>query len=85
MLAASVAFLNQSINSNINITDSTCIQQMTQAMEVLSAWLASNRLLLTASKTQFIWLGGGRRLVGVDWPLVTEAFPQSPSWMWYRI
>ena len=39
---------------------------MCLAMDVFSAWLASNRLLLNASKTQFIWLGGSRRLAGID-------------------
>src|SRR6218665_3198424 len=42
------------------------VAQMCLAIDALSAWLASNRLLLNASKTQFIWLGGGRRLAGVD-------------------
>ena len=51
------------------------VAQMCLAMDALSAWLASNRLLLNASKTQFIWLGGGRRLVGVDRSSVAIAFP----------
>jgi len=41
------------------------VAQMCQAMDVLSAWLASNSLLLNSSKTQFIWLGGSRRLAGI--------------------
>src|SRR6218665_1961323 len=48
---------------------------MCLAMDALSAWQASNRLLLNASKTQFIWLGGGRRLAGVDRSSVAIAFP----------
>lgn len=51
------------------------VAQMCLAMDALSAWLASNRLLLNASKTQFIWLGGGRRLAGVDRSSVAIAFP----------
>src|SRR6218665_3217670 len=51
------------------------VAHMCFAMDALSAWLASNRLLLNASKTQFIWLGGGRRLVGVDRSSVAIAFP----------
>jgi len=44
-------------------------------MDALSAWLASNHLLLNVSKTQFIWLGGARRLVGIDQSSVVIAFP----------
>src|SRR6218665_471314 len=51
------------------------VAQMCLAMDVLSAWLASNRLLLNASKTQVIWLGGGRRLAGVDRSSAAIAFP----------
>src|SRR6218665_1357281 len=51
------------------------VAQMYLATDALSAWLASNRLLLNASKTQFIWLGGGRRLAGVDRSSVAIAFP----------
>src|SRR6218665_2633127 len=51
------------------------VAQMCLAMDALSAWLASNRLLLNASKTQFIWLAGGRRLAGVDQSSVAIAFP----------
>ena len=47
------------------------VQQMCRAMD----WLASNRLLLNTSKTQFIWLGGRRRLAGVDQNLIAESFP----------
>jgi len=51
------------------------VQQMCRAMDALSGWLASNRLLLNTSKTQFIWLGGRRRLAGVDQNLIAESFP----------
>src|SRR6218665_1157395 len=51
------------------------VAQMCLAMDALSAWLASNRLLLNASKTQFIWLGGGKRLAGVNQSSVAIAFP----------
>src|SRR5688572_21820988 len=53
----------------------TVVQQMCLAMDILSDWLASNRLLLNTTKTQFIWLGGRRRLAGVDRCAVAEAFP----------
>src|SRR6218665_59426 len=39
---------------------------MCQAMDVLSVWLASNRLHLNSFKTQLIWVSGGRRFAGVD-------------------
>ena len=51
------------------------VRQMCQAMDALSNWLASNRLVLNSSKTQFIWLGGRRRLAGVDLRLVADTFP----------
>ena len=35
---------------------------MCSAIDALSKWMASNRLLLNPSKTQFIWLGGRRQL-----------------------
>ena len=41
----------------------------------LSGCLASNRLLLNPTKTQFIWLGCHRRLTNVDRCLVAETFP----------
>ena len=37
--------------------------------------MASNRLLLSASKTKFIWMGGGRRLAGIYRSSVAVAFP----------
>ena len=45
---------------------------MCSAIDSLSTWMASNRLLLNPSKTQFIWLGGRRQLAKVDllcWPI----------------
>src|SRR6218665_404061 len=45
---------------------------MCLAIDALAAWLASNRLLLDASKNQFIWLGGDRSLVGPLSPLLFE-------------
>jgi Reverse transcriptase (RNA-dependent DNA polymerase) len=56
-----------------NAADSVLL--MCRAMDALSAWLASNRLLLNSSKTQFIWLGGGRQLAKVDRALIAEMFP----------
>src|SRR6218665_1238062 len=38
--------------------------------------MASNRLLLNPSKTQFIqWLGGFRQLAKVDFPMLANTFP----------
>src|SRR5688572_13091248 len=50
---------------------------MCRAIDALSDWMASNRLLLNPSKTQFIWLGGRRQLTGVDLHvhLLAETFP----------
>ena len=48
---------------------------MCHAIDALSGWMASNRLLLNPSKTQFIWLGGHRQLAGVDLHLLAETFP----------
>src|SRR6218665_394588 len=49
--------------------------QLCLAMNSLSGCLASNRLLLNPTKTQFICLGSRRRLANVDRCLVTETFP----------
>src|SRR5688572_11687420 len=43
---------------------------MCRAIDALSGWMASNRLLLNPSKTQFIWLGSRRQLAGVDMHLL---------------
>ena len=51
------------------------VRQLCLAMDSLSGCLASNRLLLNPTKTQFIWLGSRRRLVNVDQCLVAETFP----------
>src|SRR5688572_9772485 len=37
--------------------------------------MASNRVLLNPSKTQFIWLGGRRQLDGIDLLQLTRVFP----------
>ena len=51
------------------------VQQMCLTIDVLSSWMASNRLLLNPSKTQFIWLGGRRQLNGIDLLQLTRVFP----------
>ena len=51
------------------------VGRMCHAIDALSGWMASNRLLLNPSKTQFIWLGGRRQLAGVDLHLLAETFP----------
>src|SRR6218665_1109214 len=48
---------------------------MCSAIDALSSWMASNRLLLNPSKTQFIWLGGRRQLAKVDLPMLADTFP----------
>ena len=48
---------------------------MCRAIDALSGWMASNRLLLNPSKTQFIWLGSRRQLAGVDMQLLAETYP----------
>src|SRR5688572_5140065 len=40
-------------------------------MDVLSSWMASNRLLLYPSKTQRICLGGRRQIQGIGFPKLT--------------
>ena len=37
--------------------------------------MASNRLLLNPSKTQFIWLGGRQRLEAIDFPQLARLYP----------
>jgi hypothetical protein len=50
---------------------------MSRAIDALSLSLgmASNRLLLNPSKTQFIWLGTRRQLASIDLHQLTVAFP----------
>ena len=51
------------------------VRLMCLTVDVLSSWMASNRLLLNPSKTQFIWLGGRRQLEKIDLPLLAQIFP----------
>ena len=51
------------------------VRLMCLTEDVLSSWMASNRLLLNPSKTQFIWLGGRRQLEKIDLPLLAQIFP----------
>ena len=51
------------------------VSQMCRKMDVLSLWMASNRLLLNPSKTQFIWFGGRRQLQGIDLSQLALLFP----------
>src|SRR6218665_900548 len=48
---------------------------MCSAIDALSKWMASNRLLLNPSKAQFLWLGGRRQLAKVDLPMLADIFP----------
>ena len=49
--------------------------QMSQAIDVLTFWMAANRLLLNPSKTQAIWLGGHRQLAKIDGQRLSSFFP----------
>src|ERR1043165_3629954 len=51
------------------------MMMMMMTIDVLSSWMASNRLLLNPSKTQLIWLGGRRQLQGIDFSQLTLLFP----------
>ena len=51
------------------------VSRMLASVDALSSWMASNRLLLNPSKTQFIWLGGRQQLIGVDLELLALHFP----------
>src|ERR1043165_2945711 len=51
------------------------MMMMMMTIDVLSSWMASNRLLLNPSKTQLIWLGGHRQLQGIDFSQLTLLFP----------
>src|ERR1043165_10279755 len=52
------------------------VSHMCLTMDVLSSWMASNRLLLNPSKTQLIWLGGqDTQLQGIDFSHLTLLFP----------
>ena len=52
------------------------VSLMCLTVDVLSSWMASNRLLLNPSKTQFIWLSGRRQLEGIDLPQLAQIFPE---------
>src|SRR6218665_1662249 len=66
---------NQSKHTLTVLLTVTMVRQLCLAMDSLSGCLASNRLLLNPTKTQFIWLGSRRRLANVDRCLVAETFP----------
>src|SRR6218665_1399428 len=44
----------------------TILTQMSQAIDVLTSWMAANRRLLNTYKAQAIWLGGHRQLAKID-------------------
>ena len=50
------------------------VSLMSHAIDALSSWMASNRLLLNPSKTQFIWLGTRRQLASIDLRLLAVTF-----------
>ena len=45
--------------------------QLIGCIEAIQGWMSSNRLKLNASKTEVMWLGSGRRIVNVSFPVVT--------------
>src|SRR6218665_941166 len=49
--------------------------QMSQAIDVLTSWMAANRLLLNPSKTQTIWIGGHSQLAKIDGQKLSSLFP----------
>src|SRR6218665_2985325 len=53
----------------------TVLTQMSQDIDVLTSWMADNRLLLNPSKTQAIWLGGHRQLAKIDGQRLSSLFP----------
>src|SRR5688572_16053119 len=57
---------------------------MNRAMEVLEAWMSSNRLRPNSSKTQFIWLGTRQQLAKIDLEALAQEFPQITFSQWQR-
>src|SRR6218665_2930292 len=53
----------------------TVLTQTSQAIDVLTSWMAANRLLLNPSKAQAIWLGGHRQLAKIDGQRLSYLFP----------
>src|SRR6218665_2335686 len=72
---------------SLNISPSVAsIGLMCSVIDVLSKWMASNRLLLNPSKTQFIWLDGRRQLAKVDlrrlcWPIPFPMLHSQPRFV----
>src|SRR6218665_438336 len=62
----------------------TVLMQMSQAIDVLTSWLAANRLLLNPSKTQAIWLGGHRQLAKIDGQRLSSLFPHIQCSLLYQ-
>lgn len=54
----------------------TVVRTMSQATEVLEAWMSSNHLCLNPSKTQFIWFGMHQQLDKIDSEALAQEFPQ---------
>src|SRR6218665_1250453 len=53
----------------------TALTQMSRSIDVLTAWMVSNRLLLNPSKTQAIWLVACRQLAKIDILRLSSLFP----------
>ena len=65
------------------------VRAMSQALDVLGAWMSSNRLRLNPSKTQCIWLSTGQQLAKIDLAALASEFLQFGfyhcSRYWHRI
>ena len=64
------AFVHGSPSSQMHLVER--IQSLSNS---LHSWMASNRLCLNASKTQFIWFGTPQQLLKIDFVLLLESFP----------
>ena len=51
------------------------VNQMSNALDVLTAWLSSNRLRLNSAKTQYIWIGTPQQLSKLDLVSISNEFP----------
>ena len=52
-----------------------CVSRVLGAIDGVRDWMASNRLRLHPTKTQFIWFGSRRRLSDIDHAAIRSTFP----------
>jgi len=55
--------------------DISAVETMSQTMETLQAWMASNCSRLNPTKTQFIWFGTRQQLAKIDLGLLATNYP----------